>query len=353
MRSGGGYEAFYAWTQPVFTDERAGEEPTSETESQSQKLGAAGTRMVEAATAFLVSLGPEQRAKATYPFESDERYNWHFIPRSRFGLPLKEMTPEQRHRAHALMHTALSSRGYLKATSIMSLEEVLRQIETSGPVRDQEMYFFTVFGEPSPSDPWGWRLEGHHLSLNYSALEDDLSVTPFFLGANPAHVRTGPRAGLRVLANEEDLGRRLVESLSPAQRLKAIIAEDAPDDILSGTDRLPEVGAYQGLPASEMTQEQRSLLRAIIEEYTGNSSAREQMEKIESAGLDRLYFAWAGGIEPGARHYYRIHGPTAVFEYDNTQNDANHVHAVWRDLTDDFGADLLKRHYEESEHHDH
>jgi hypothetical protein len=233
----------------------------------------------------------------------------------------------------------------------MSLDEVLRQIETSGPVRDQEMYFFTVFGEPSLSDPWGWRLEGHHLSLNYSALENDLSVTPAFLGANPAHVRTGPRAGLRVLAKEEDLARRLLESLSPDQRRKAILSNDAPDDILTGTDRLPEIGEYEGLPASEMTPEQRGLLRALVGEYAGNTAtAREQMEKIEGAGFDRLHFAWAGGIEPGARHYYRIHGPTVVFEYDNTQNNANHVHAVWRDLTDDFGADLLKKHYEESEH---
>ena len=344
LRSGGGYEAFYAWTQPFFNDERGlASVPPEPGESHP-------TEMMAAARFFLDTLTPEQRAKALYPFDAEERFNWHFIPRARNGLPLKEMSPEQRFAAHSLLQAALSARGYLKATGVISLEEVLRSIETSGPVRDQELYYVTLFGEPSEDAAWGWRFEGHHLSLNYSASSDELSVTPSFMGANPAQVRSGPRTGLRVLAAEEDLARRLVKSFSSSQRDRAVIAPDAPDDILTGTERRPRVGAYEGLSASEMSRSQRDLLRRLILEYAGNvQDAEERMAKID-ARFDELHFAWAGGVEPGDRHYYRIHGPTVVFEYDNTQNGANHVHAVWRDMEDDFGADLLKRHYEEHEH---
>ena len=344
LRSGGGYEAFYAWTQPYFNDER-GLAVVAPESAESHP-----TEMAAAARQFLDSLTPEQRTKAFYPFDAEERFNWHFIPRARQGLPLKEMSPEQRFAAHSLLQTVLSARGYLKATGVISLEEVLRSIETSGPVRDQELYYVTVFGEPSEEAPWGWRFEGHHLSLNYSAAADELSVTPAFLGANPAQVRSGARAGLRVLAGEEDLARRLVKSLTPTQRNIAVIAPDAPDDIITGTDRRPKIGAYEGLKASEMNRPQRDLLRRLIWEYAGNVEDSEQrMAKID-ATFDDIHFAWAGGLEPGDRHYYRIHGPTAIFEYDNTQNGANHVHTVWRDMEDDFGADLLKRHYEEHRH---
>src|SRR5881296_1100184 len=195
--------------------------------------------MAAAANHFLATLTAEQAAKASYPLEDKERFNWHFIPRERKGLPFKEMAPEQKHLAHALLSTALSHRGYLKASTIMSLEQVLRDLEQGkGPARDPELYFVTVFGKPDSKGTWGWRLEGHHLSLNFMLAEGkEISVTPSFLGSNPGEVREGPRKGLRVLAAEEDLARRLVSSLNDDQRKVAIYTNTAPREIITGNDR--------------------------------------------------------------------------------------------------------------------
>src|SRR6266550_5730388 len=172
--------------------------------------------MAAAANNLLATLTPEQAAKATYPLEANERFNWHFIPRERKGLPFKEMAPEQKHLAHALMSTSLSQRGYLKASTIMSLEQVLRDLEQGkGPTRDPELYFVTIFGKPDPKGTWGWRVEGHHLALNFMLVDGkEVSVTPSFLGSNPGEIRDGPRKGLRVLGAEEDLARQLVRSLN-------------------------------------------------------------------------------------------------------------------------------------------
>lgn len=316
--------------------------------------------MRDAAQHFLSLLDDSTRAKTVFPFEAEERYNWHFVPRDREGLPFEEMTLEQRRAAHDLMRSALSSQGYLKATSIMRLESILRELENDPVRRNPERYYFTFFGTPASDQPWGWRLEGHHLSLNYSSITGDLlAVTPAFMGTNPAEVRTGPYAGLRVLGAEEDLGRKLMHSLTAAQQRKALITAEAPHEILTGNQRKAILETYEGLPASEMTPDQRDLLLRIIEEYAHNMRhdiAHEQMDKIRNAGIERLYFAWAGGLELGEPHYYRIHGPTVLFEYDNTQNNANHAHSVWRDLEGDFGEDLLREHYEQAsaDHgHDH
>ncbi len=314
----------------------------------------ASLEMLEAARAFLDLLDEDQAGRARFDFEDDERFNWHFVPRERNGLPLKDMTVEQRGAAHDLLRSTLSSQGYLKATSIMFLETVLREIEERGPRRDPEDYYVSVFGEPSADLPWGWRFEGHHLALNYSSAAGDLAVTPAFMGANPERVPIGSAAGLRVLAGEEDLARALVRTLDSQQRRRAIISDTAPDDILTSNDRRPKLGDPEGLPAADMNADQRAALRQVVEEYVGNVAhgiAAAQMARIDEAGFENLHFAWAGSLEPDEPHYYRIHGPTVVFEYDNTQNDAQHPHSVWRDLTDDFGEDLLKKHYEESPHH--
>src|SRR5439155_21284765 len=195
--------------------------------------------MTAAANNLLATLSAEQAAKATYALNDNERFNWHFIPRERKGLPLKEMAPEQKHLAHALLSTALSHQGYLKASTIMSLEQVLRELEQGkGPTRDPELYFLTIFGKPNAKDTWGWRLEGHHLSLNFMLVEGkEISVTPSFLGSNPGEVREGPRKGLRVLAAEEDLARRLVSSLTDEQKKAAIYTNTAPREIITGNDR--------------------------------------------------------------------------------------------------------------------
>jgi hypothetical protein len=310
--------------------------------------------MAEMTKHFLASLTPEQKAKATYEFKHDERLNWHFIPKTRNGLPLKEMTPAQRHIAHALLSTALSQRGYMKASLIMSLEQVLKEIEVGGRmVRDAELYFVTIFGMPGGKEPWGWRWEGHHLACNFTVVNGtDVMVTPTFMGSNPAEVRDGPRTGLRVLAAEEDLARKLLLSFNEEQRRTAIYTNRAPSDIISGTNRPAMLLKPAGLAMGQMNQTQQTILMDLLKEYFYRARpevAELDVKKVQALSPDKVTFAWAGPTEPKQGHYYRIQAPHFLIEYDNTQNNANHIHAVWRDLERDFGGDPLKKHYEE--HH--
>jgi hypothetical protein len=307
----------------------------------------ASSEMAAAAKNFLAALTPEQKAKTVFEFADAERVNWHFIPRERKGLPMKEMTYEQRLLAHALLATGLSHRGYSKAVSIMSLEAILAELEQGkGPARDSERYFFSIFGTPG-SAPWGWRVEGHHLALNFTAGDGSApAMTPNFFGTNPGEVRTGPRAGTRILGAEEDLGRALARSLNPEQRKEALIHTEAPKDILNDPKRI-EPTKPEGIAQSKLDREQRAALMKLIHEYLFRCRpdvAAEELAKIEKAGLDRIHFAWAGGLDPGQAHYYRVQGGHFVLEYDNTQNEANHVHSVWRDFDRDFGNDVLKAH---------
>jgi hypothetical protein len=309
--------------------------------------------IVQAGLDFIAVLGDEEREKAVLSFDDQERFNWVFVPAERTGLPLREMSVEQRTAAHALLSAAMSSQGYQKAVGVMRLEHLLGQFEGRPDYRDPEDYHVWIFGEPSMDEPWGWRFEGHHLSLSFTSSDGMTVATPSFIGANPARVGEGVYAGWRLLANEEDLGRSLLLSLEDTQRERAVIRPDAPNDIVTGNDREVVLTERSGLPASDMNAEQRAMLLQILMEYVGNmdpSIADTQMAKIEEAGLGELYFGWAGSATPGERHYYRIHGPTVLIEYDNTQNDANHIHSVWRDLTDDFGKDLLRQHYERHAH---
>jgi len=308
--------------------------------------------MAEAANRLLASLTPEQRAKATFTFEDDERQNWHFIPIERKGLPLREMTPAQKHLASALLSAGLSQQGYIKAETVMSLEEVLRILEKgTGPERDPEKYYFSIFGEPSAAGTWGYRVEGHHLSQNYAVVNGRVAGSPSFFGANPAEVREGPRKGLRALAAEEDLGREVIQSLDPEQRKIAVVSAEAYKDILTMSDRQAALkGQPSGLPASKMNSKQFALLTALLEDYARNMPeqiAESREEQIKKAGKD-IYFAWSGGVEKGEPHYYRIQTPAILVEYDDTQNNANHIHSVWRDFNGDFGEDLLKLHYQTS-----
>jgi hypothetical protein len=310
----------------------------------------ATAEMSAAAINFLSSLTPEQKARAAFDFPSEERKNWHFIPRERKGLPIKDMAPEQRLLAQALLASGLSSRGYEKAVSIMSLDAVLKELEKDkkgGPVRDPDNYYLSIFGTPGGKDPWGWRFEGHHLSLNYTTAGDaEPAMTPSFFGSNPGEVKTGPRTGTRILAAEEDLGRTLVKSLTEEQRKAAILPVAAPKDILNDPKRVDPTQP-EGIPQSQLTPEQTATLVKLVKEYLFRCRpdvAADDWAKVEKAGLDKLHFAWAGGLERGMPHYYRIQGGHFVLEYDNTQNDANHVHSVWRDFDHDFGVDLLKAH---------
>jgi len=320
----------------------------------------AAREMAQAAGNLWVALTPEQQKKAGFDFESAQRFDWHFVPRPRQGLPWKEMTPSQSALAHALLASGLSQRGYVKAETIMSLEQVLHEIEQGkGAARDAGLYFFTIFGDPGSKDarkPWGWRVEGHHLALNFTIAGDSGSAAgPTFMGSNPAEVRSGPRKGLRVLGVEEDLARQLVKSLDEGQKKKAILSPDAPKDILSFNARSAKPLKPDGLTAGEMTSGQKEQLTRLIASYAERlrpELSAQDLAKVLKAGIDRVGFAWAGDVEPGRPHYYRVQGPTFLLEYDNTQNNANHVHSVWRDFENDFGEDLLRRHYETHPHGD-
>lgn len=319
--------------------------------------------MSEAANAFLNSLTPAQRAKASFDFKDQERFFWHFVPdnniqqtlhRGRKGLTLLEMTPPQKHLAHALLSAGLSQRGYIKAVSIMSLEDVLRLLEKDDGVRrNPERYYFSVFGAPSEKGVWGYRVEGHHVSLHFTVVDGKVAGSPEFLGSNPALVLEGPRKGMRVLAHEEDYGRAVLMSLTPDQKKVAIVDPTAYKDILTGPSRVAALhGQPSGLEVSKMNAKQRALLDTLLDEYCHNvpeQAAQARRELIRKAG-NNIHFAWAGVEQKGGPHYYRVQAPTFLIEYDNTQNEANHIHSVWREMGNDWGEDLLKEHYAASHH---
>ena len=312
-------------------------------------------KMAEAANAWLATLTAEQRTMATLAFDSEERFKWFFVPRQRVGLPLKKMSPAQRGAVRTLLEAGLSEKGYSKAETIRMLEPVLAEIEKNPVRRDPDLYYVTIFGDPSASGTWGWRYEGHHISLHWTVVAGrSLATTPQFFGSNPAEVRDGPAKGTRALAAEEDLGRALVKALTATQRAQAVLSADAPGDILTSNTRKAALQERRGLAYSAMTAEQRGMLLAIIEEYASampRAVARARVERITRAGLDTVVFAWMGGLDKGAPHYYRVQGPTFLIEYDCTQDDANHIHSVWRDFEGDFGVDLLAEHHRNSPHH--
>jgi Protein of unknown function (DUF3500) len=310
-----------------------------------------GLRMAEAAQSFLASLRPDQRTKVLFPMDSPERLNWDYKPRPRQGLPLLEMDSSQQRFAFALLFSGLGRQGQTKALNIMALETILGEMEGPGGRhrRDPDLYFLTMFGEPSDRGAWGWRFEGHHLSLNYLVTDGNhIRPTPNFFGANPARVPEGRMAGLKVLAPEEDLARTLLKSFAPDQRPRVVITPEAPPDIITGSEPRVKLDAPSGFPFSELTEVQQGILTDLLFEYvarTPEDVADIRMNRIEKEGKQYIHFAWAGGENQGEPHYYRLHGPSFLLEYDNTQNHANHIHTVWRDLHDEWGLDLLKTHY--------
>jgi hypothetical protein len=315
----------------------------------------AAVEMAKAANEFLDALSPPLKAKSTFHVQSDERKNWHFIPKVRNGVTLKDLSPQQKTLAMALLHSGLSEMGHTKATNIMSLDTILRGIERgSGPVRDAELYYISIFGKPEPTGTWGWRVEGHHLSVNFTIVKGEMfSGTPSFYGSNPADVKTGDRKGFRALADEEDLGRALIKSLRDEQRKIAIYDQTAPKDILTAAKVKVTPLDKAGVTAAQLTTEQKAALKKLVEVYVGRlrgDLAKMDLAKIEKAGWDKVQFAWAGSMEKYQPHYYRVQGPTFLLEYDNTQNDANHIHAVWRDFDNDFGEDLLRQHLRDVKH---
>jgi hypothetical protein len=312
----------------------------------------ASSAMTTAATRLLASLTPEQRQQIVFSLDSAERLRWNFIPDEAFprnGLPFKAMTEEQRGLAQALLRTGLSERGYMTYTSIMQLENILKVIEAGGRfARDAQAHRVSIFGDPSPGGTWGWRVEGHHVSLHFTVVNGVVAAsTPSFAGSNPAEVRDGPQKGQRVLGQLEDAGRALVTALDAGQRATATINATAPNEIVTNNTLDITPLTPPGVSVAAMTPAQRDLMMRLLDAYAGlmaTDIAADRMARIKASGIDKIGFAWAGPIERGQKHYYRVQGPTFLIEFDNTQNDGNHVHSVWRDFNGDFGRDVLRDH---------
>ena len=310
--------------------------------------------MQKAAAEFLDALSPELQAKATYPLNDEERINWHFVPKTgeRMGVVLTDLNKVQEIKLAELLATSLSAKGHDKVNKIMDLESVLYILEGANH-RDPELYYTTIFGTPSTNGSWGWRYEGHHLSLNFAVANGKLLATaPNFWGANPARVPVGPTTGQRTLKGEEFLARAFVKSLNAKQLKQAMIADAAPRDIYTSAEKSVSPLDPPGISVSQLNKKQIFGLTRVIQEYLSNMPgdvAADRWDKLTKAGLDKITFAWAGPTDLGEAHYYRIQGPSFLIEYDNIQNDANHIHAVWREFKGDFGRDILAEHHK----HDH
>lgn len=359
-------------------------------------------RMGEAAENFLAALSTDQRVTAQLDFaDQAERTTWYYTPTPRQGLPFTEMDRKQQRLAQKLIMTGLSRGGYNVATTIMGLETLLDGKEGFTAEiwwRDSRLYHITIFGTPDDKQPWGWRFEGHHISLNYTIVGGQIvAPTPTFFGSNPAESPLIGNTTLRPLAGIEDLARDLMHALSADQQRQALLTPVAPPDITMlnrpfvvdgalpaqtpGIDDTLAVAsnfrtmanlarergvttadlepiryttAPKGVAAGAMSAGQQEILLALIGDYIHRMPeelAEIEMNKVKQSGIGGIHFAWAGGIERRQPHYYRIQAPRFLAEYDNTQNDANHIHSVWRDPANDFGADILAHHYATSHHH--
>jgi hypothetical protein len=346
---------------------------------------AAAAGMLAAATKLLESVrgDPEfNEALRRFSMEDDlllgldhpARHDWSYWPRDRAGLKIAVMHAKHRALLHDLLWSALSAGGYHKVVNIMELEYVLEASATTGFPRGIEQYTITLFDEPSETKPWGWRFEGHHVSLNVLVVPGSgISLTPAFLGADPAAVSAGPLAGLRVLRVEEDLARDLVTSLDAGQRAKAVLAGDpkynadvakfgfayannTPWDLIASNimrdparwDEWRAMLQPDGIKVADLKPAQRALVAALLDEVLGVYRPGLAAKYWSTVKVEELSFAWIGSLEPKQPHYYRLQGRDFVFEYDNAQGNGNHIHSVWRSRSGDFGDDLLKRHYETS-----
>lgn len=314
-------------------------------------------RTTAAARSLLTSLDEGQRRSMSYAFDDDERFDLRLAPIGLDGVPLGDLSDEQRERVRALRAAALSEQGLRKVELIMSLENEVRRLDRERFVglftswlRDPERYFTIVFGEPSETAPWGFRFDGHHVSLNYTVVPGSVpATTPLFLGAQPREVRQGwERAGLRVLAAEEDLARELYLSLDAKQRARATLPYESDRELFLGDVRFLDLAEPpKGLPRGAMDEAQKRRLDALLDVYVANfpdDVAAARRAEIDAAGRDAIHFAWAGSTEPGGGCYYRLQGPTLLVEFDDTEPGNDHVHTLWRDPRRDFGRDLLAEH---------
>jgi len=305
---------------------------------------------------FISSLTAPQKAKIVLDFKADTRDKWHFLPWSSFerqGLPLKELSPDQKTLVHKLLQSSLSDTGYKQTTDIIGLENVLAASSGDPVYRDPERYYVSIYGDPAQEDVWMWTFEGHHVSLHFTTVADHVSYAPRFFGSNPGRIMEGERKGFSPLVNEEDMGLQLINMLSSDQQKIAIFNEKTYNDVVSFNKAVAEKPAPVGILVSNLSATQKKLVMDIIYEYVSTIPADQAMKKISNIRkeeMDEMRFAWAGGTALGKAHYYRIQGKTFMIEFDNSQNNANHIHTVWRDFDGDFGRDLLKEHYHSTKH---
>ena len=317
-------------------------------------VNSSAQKAVKAANDFIELLNQEQKLETLFPFDTDERYNFHFVPIERKGITFNEMNPIQKIAAFNLLKTCLGENAFHKTKEIMQLDQLLKELEMRKPedhFRDTGNYHITIFGIPSAKTIWGWRFEGHHISFNFSFSKQTLiSGTPGFLGSNPGIVLNGAQKGKQVLKEETEMGFKLLTSLNEAQMNKTIIDSVAYKDIISFDKRVVLLKSPEGIRYKELNKEQQQLMLQLISLYVHRYTkifAEAMLKKIHANGLDDIWFAWAGDSHSmmGKGTYYRVQGPTFLIEYDNTQNNANHVHSVIRDLQNDFGGDELLKHY--------
>ncbi len=313
----------------------------------------AASEMRGAALALLNTLDANQKSAISFSYYDGERIFWYYPPLNRHGLQLRDMNEEQRKLAYALMATGLTDDSNRKAQLIIDHESVLGPLEQERGlitfVRDPLLYSWTIFGDPATdSEPWGWRVEGHHVSLHYSVWADRvLSMTPFFFGANPAEVPKGPKQGLRILGDSQDIALELMDSLDAGQKSRAMIYDEAPSDIITFNSSRASLPKEEGLPATAMSGTQREMLMTLASEYVTrirSDLAEEKLVALREGGLEKIHLAWGGPVDRGQPHYYRLHGGDFVVEYDNRQNGANHIHSVLRDVNNDFAADVMRDH---------
>ena len=308
------------------------------------------------AMVFLSSLNTEQRKKAQMPLEDSSRERWHYLPSTfwtRAGIQLKDLSPDQKELAFELLKSHLSKSGYDKARQVIELEKILAVVENNPRSRDPEKYHVAIYGNPAKDKVWAWSFEGHHLSLNFTIVDKEVAIAPRFFGANPATIDSGERKGERTLAEEADLGLKLVNSLTDDQKQKALLQEETFRDIVTGNKAKVEPLSPEGIKASEFEKPQKDVLLKLINVYLSSMPeklARVRAENLRNEELEEIRFSWAGATVPRKPHYYRIQGKTFLIEFDNTQNSGNHIHSVWRDFDGDFGRDLIREHYEVSDH---
>jgi hypothetical protein len=320
-------------------------------------IGFIGLHRNNPTTRFLESLDAGQLSQLIMPFDDMSRTDWHYLPGNmwpRTGLKLGELNDNQKMAFSQMLQSFLSKSGYDKTQQIIGLENVLAELEGNPDLRDEGAYFIAIFGNPRTDSLWAWSFQGHHVSLNFTLSNGKLSTAPRFFGASPATIKEGSRKGERTLNREEDLAMELVNSLSSQQKEEAVFQDISFIDVV--TTNAVEVSPLRpvGIEANKLNPKQKELLKHLLREYLSSipgNFAIERESKINDEEFDEIRFGWAGALTKGKAHYYRIQGKTFLIEFDNTQNDANHIHTVWRDFDGDFGRDLIREHYLNAEHH--